>query len=519
MKRDTWGSKIGVVLAAAGCAVGLGNFLRFPGVVAQNGGGAFMIPYFIAFLFLALPLCWMEWAMGRFGGQFGHGNAPGVFDEIGGRKNKALKYMGILGVIGALGIFFYYVVIESWTFAYSVFALLGNYGKISDPGQMSAFFNNYVSGEGPYFNSRWPAYICFLVTFACNFLIVCRGVSKGIEKFCKIAMPLLFIMAVFLMVRIFTLDAPIRPEWDVNKALGFLWNPDFSVLKSGRVWLEAASQVFFSTSVGIGVLLTYATYLKKDDDAVLPATTSIFLNEFAEIVLGASIVVPAAFLFFGPAGTEEAVQGGTFSLAFKTTPLIFNQMAGGPIVGFAWFFLLFIAGVTSVVSILQPSVAFLEDELGFDRKRSIILLVIIGFIVAHLVIFGDGVLDEMDFWFSIFGLPMFALLETIVFLFAMKPQKGWEEIKRGSSLKLPEWFKYIVCYVAPLFLLCILVSWLCTDGWKTIIMKKEVDGVLVPLYTAKQLPWVIATRIFYFTLVGGFCWLVHIAWKAKGKQK
>lgn len=514
-KRDVWSSRIGVVLAAAGCAIGLGNFLRFPGVAARNGGGAFMIPYFIAFLFLALPLCWMEWAMGRFGGRQGHGSAPGVFDTVGDRRRPWLKYLGVLGITGALGIFFYYIYIESWTLAYSVFALTGRYAAIDTPEGMGKFLGSYLSGSGGFFESRLSAYVFFLVTFASNFWIVYHGISRGIERFCKVAMPLLFVVAVVLVLRVFTLGAPVQPEWTLDRALGFLWNPDFAALKSGRVWLEAAGQVFFSTSVGIGVLLTYATYLKTRDDVLLPSTTASVLNEFAEVVLGGSIVVPAAFLFFGPDGTAQAVEGGTFGLAFRTTPLIFNHMAGGAWIGFAWFLLLFIAGATSAVSILQPSIAFLEEEFGFNRKRCVAAIGLLCFAVAHLAIFGDGVVDEMDFWFSSFGLPMFGLFEALVFVFCLGPRRGWEEMHHGSALRLPGIFKPVVFFVTPLFLFSILAGWFATDGWKTILMKKVVDGKLVPLYSGAQLPWVLATRLLYLALIAFSCYLIRMAWKRR----
>ena len=513
--RDAWGSRIGVVLAAAGSAVGLGNFLRFPGVAARNGGGAFMIPYFVAFLFLALPLCWMEWCMGRYGGRFGHGSAPGVFDAVSGRRRPWIKYLGVLGITGALGIFFYYIYIESWTLAYSVFAITGRYASVETPDCMGAFLSSYLSGGGDFFQSRLPAYGFFLMTFAVNFWVVYHGISHGIERFCKIAMPLLFLTAIVLVIRVFTLGAPVNPEWTLDRALGFLWNPDFSALKNGRVWLEAAGQVFFSTSVGIGVLLTYATYLKANDDVLLPSSSASFLNEFCEVVLGGSIVVPAAFLFFGPEGTAQAVEGGTFGLAFRTTPLIFNHMAGGAWVGFVWFVLLFVAGITSSVSILQPSVAFLEEEFGFNRKRCVIVIGLLCFVVAHLAIFGDGVVDEMDFWFSSFGLPMFGLFEALVFVFCFGPKRGWRELHIGSSLRLPTFFKPIMIFVTPIFLFVILAGWLVTDGWQTIIMKKWVDGKLVPLYSEAQVPWVIATRLLCLAMIALTCFFIHRAWKKR----
>ncbi len=328
-KRETWAGRFGVVLAAAGSAVGLGNFLRFPGVAAQNGGGAFMIPYFFSLLFIALPLCWMEWSMGRLGGSYGHGSASGVFDVLTGHRKPWAKYLGVMGIVGGLGIFFYYVYIESWTLGYSVFALTGKYAAIDSPEEMGRFLDSYLGGGEEYFKTLWPAYIFFIITFAANFAILYNGISGGIERFCKFAMPLLFLVAVILVCRVFTLDAPVNPEWNLSEGLGFLWNPDFSALRSARVWLAAAGQVFFSISVGIGTLLTYASYMKSRDDVLTASTTSAFLNEFAELVLGASIVIPAAYMFFGPTGTTDAVAGGTFGLAFKTTPLIFKGMSGG----------------------------------------------------------------------------------------------------------------------------------------------------------------------------------------------
>jgi len=512
--RDAWGSRIGVVLAAAGSAVGLGNFLRFPGVAAQNGGGAFMIPYFLALVFIALPLCWMEWTMGRYGGAYGHGSAPGVFDVLTRHQRPMLKYFGVMGIVGGLGIFFYYVVIESWTLAYSVFALTGRYAAVDSPAGMGAFLESYQSGDGVFFNSRLPAYGFFVATFAVNFTILYHGVNRGIERFCKVAMPLLFLCAVVLMVRVFTLGTPVRPEWNINAGLGFLWNPDFSALKSAKVWLAAAGQVFFSLSVGIGTLLTYASYMNRKDDVLTASSTSAFLNEFAELVLGASIVIPAAFIFFGPAGTTEAVAGGTFGLAFKTTPLIFKGMTGGPLVGFAWFFLLFIAGCTSSVSIIQPALSFLEDEFGFNRRRCIIVLGGVTFIFANLAIFGREVIGEMDFWFSSLGLPLFGLIEAVVFVGFFGMERGWNELHRNALIRLPRFLRFVMCWCTPVFLSLILASWLVTDGWKTILMIKVVERQWQPLYADDAFYWVLATRIALLGLFALTCWLVRCAWNS-----
>jgi hypothetical protein len=164
---------------------------------------------------------------------------------------------------------------------------------------------------------------------------------------------------------------------------------------------------------------------------------------------------------------------------------------------------------------LQPGIAFLEEEFAFNRKRVILIVGGITFVAAHLVIFGDGVLDEMDFWFNSFGLPMFGLIEVCMFIFVLGPDRGWEELHHGSAYRLPRLFKWIMVYVTPLFLFAILAGWLVTDGWKTLLMIKIVDGAYAPLYTPSQVPWVIMTRLFALALVVGTGILVRVAWKRR----
>lgn len=516
-ERESWATKFGIVLAVAGSAVGLGNFLRFPGMAAQNGGGAFLIPYFIAFLVLGLPICWIEWTIGRYGGRFSHGSAPGIFDAVCGRRPWA-KYVGVLGVLGPLGIAFYYIYIESWTLAYSTFSILGRYAAIEQPREMGAFLGEYLGGGGAHFPGIGVAYAFFLVTFVLNFTIIYRGLTRGIEAFCEFAMPMLFVAGVVLMIRVLTLGAPLaeHPDWSVTAGLGFLWNPDFSRLASGEVWLKAAGQIFFTLSVGIGVILTYSSYVRARQDIALSSLTASSMNEFAEIVLGGSIVIPAAVCFFGVAGAQEATQGGIFGLGFTTMPLVFNRMPGGEIFGFYWFLLLFVAGVTSSISLLQPAVSFLEEELGIRRRPAILGVGALCFAVCHLVIFGPGVIDEMDFWFSSFGLPLFGLIEVLIFIFVFGADRGWAELHRGAAIRIPRVFKFIARYVTPVYLGAVLVFWLVTDGWQTVIMRRlAADGTLVARYTAEQLPWVWGTRLLCLGLVAAACGLVRLAWARK----
>ncbi|MDD4894178.1 MAG: sodium-dependent transporter [Candidatus Omnitrophica bacterium] len=512
-KRDSWGSRLGIIMAVAGSAIGLGNFLRFPAKAASNGGGAFMIPYFVSLFLLGIPLMWIEWTLGRYGGGFEHGTAPGIFHSI-WQKNRFIKYFGIIGIFGPLVIFIYYTYIESWTLAYSFFALIGKYGNLTDQSAMQGFLRGFQGLENnQHFNGLGPAYLFFLITFILNIWVIYYGIKGGIERLCKWAMPLLFIFGLILMVRVFTLGAPdlTKPDWNIVNGLGFLWNPDFSALKSAKVWLEAAGQVFFTLSVGIGVILTYASYLSKGDDVVLSGLTASSTNEITEVILGGSIIIPAAFVFFGPQNIQEIARSGVFNLGFVTMPLVLNKLPLSAIFGFIWFALLFLAGVTSSVSLAQPAVAFLEDEFDISRKKAVMIFGAVTFILCQAVVFflGNGVVDELDFWGGTFFLVLFATIEIILFAWIFGMEKAWDEIHRGADMRVPRIYKFIIKYVTPLFLFSILGIWFWQE-WIPIIFMKNIS--------LGSRPFIFGTRIGLLLIFLTLAILVKIAWKRKRAQ-
>ncbi len=511
--RDAWGSRLGVIMAVAGSAVGLGNFLRFPAKAASNGGGAFMIPYFVSLFLLGIPLMWIEWTLGRYGGGFEHGTAPGIFHSI-WQKNRFIKYFGVIGIFGPLVIFIYYAYIESWTLAYSFFALFGKYSKLADQAAMQSFLHGFQGLEkNRYFSGLAPAYIFFLITFILNIWVIYYGIKGGIEKLCKWALPLLFVFGFVLLFRVITLGTPdiTKPGWNIFNGFGFLWNPDFSALKSAKVWLEAAGQIFFTLSVGIGVILTYASYLSKGDDVVLSGLTATSTNEFAEVILGGSIVIPAAFVFFGPVNIQSIANSGVFNLGFVTMPLILNKLPLAEIFGFIWFALLFLAGITSSISLAQPAVAFLEDEFNIDRKRAVIIFGIIAFLLCQPAIFflKNGVVDELDFWGGTFFLVVFATIETILFVWVFGMENAWDEIHKGADMRIPKIYKFIIKYITPLFLLAILGMWLKQEWWDIIRLK----GV-----SADNLGFILGTRVGLALIFIALAVLVKIAWRRKRIQ-
>ena len=512
-QRQRWGSKLGVILAVAGSAVGLGNFLRFPVQAAQNGGGAFMIPYFISFLLLGIPLMWIEWTAGRFGGGFEHSTAPGIFHSM-WEKNRFIKYFGVIGIFGPMAIFIYYTYIESWCLAYGVFSIIGKYQGCTTQAAMENFLHAFQGLEAnQHFQGLWAAYLFFVITFILNVTVVYYGIKGGIERLCKFAMPALFIFAFLIMIRVLTLGAPdaSRPSWNALNGLGFLWNPDFSALKDSKVWLAAAGQMFFTLSVGIGVILTYASYLKKTDDVALSGLSAASTNELAEVILGGSIIIPAAFAFFGPHGIIEVAKGGAFNLSFVTMPIILQNIPSGAIFGFLWFIMLFLAGVTSSVSLAQPAIAFLEDEFDINRKRAAWIFGIVTFILCQPAIFflGRGVVDELDFWAGTFCLVLFATVECIVFAWVFGIDKAWEQMHHGAMMRIPKAYKFIIKYITPLFLLFILSFWFIQHGLPTIMMK----GV-----EPQNRPFILGTRLGLLLIFTTLCIMVKIAWR-KRKMK
>ncbi len=508
-KRDSWSSRLGVILAVAGSAVGLGNFLRFPGQALFNGGGAFLIPYFIALFLVGIPLMWIEWTAGRYGGIFGHGTAPGIFHSL--WKNRFIKYFGIIGIFGPIVIFIYYLYIESWLLAYSFFSLTGSLFQ-SDSAKI---FNDYLNGG--VISNGWrlltsSAFIFLFLTFLFNIRVIFKGISGGIEKLSRIAMPLLALLGIILAVRILTLGTPdpALPQNSVWNGLGYLWNPNWSMLKDAKVWLAATGQIFFTLSVGIGVILTYASYLKRDEDIALSGVTSVFTNEFFEIIIGSSIVIPAAFVFVGPQKIFEVAQS-IFSVVFITMPGFFATIPFGQFFSFLWFMLLFIAALTSSVSILQPAMAFMEDEFDLSRKKATFILLCTTFILSlpSMLFFDHGVVDELDFWGGTMGLIVFALIETILFVWIFGEDRAWDELHQGAKLKIPKIYKFIMKYITPGFLIIILGSWL-KQYWGPVILMQSVP--------AQNYAYILGIRIMLAVMFFVLALAVKVAWKKKKRQ-
>jgi NSS family neurotransmitter:Na+ symporter len=509
--RDSWGSRIGVILAVAGSAVGLGNFLRFPVQAVENGGGAFMVPYIIALLVLGIPLSMVEWSLGRYGGRHEHGGGPGVYNRLTHGRPWA-KYLGVITIAIPMLIVFYYLYIAGWALAFSFFSISGTWNQAIASQEMGPFLASFIgAAENQYFSGPWTAIAIFLLVFAINYFILYKGISKGIEALAKYGMPILLVMGIVLAVRVLTLGTPnpAHPDWNVNNALGFMWNPDWSRLVEAKVWIAAAGQIFFTLSVGMGCIMTYASYLKPKDDVALSSVTAASTNEFAEVILGGSVAVVASAVFMGVAGAQAVAEQGAFNLGFVTMPYIFAMMGGTGVLGFLWFFLLFIAAITSSVSLIQPLITFFKDELDMSHGRALVVTMLINLLVTGFIIMtiAHGTLDEMDFWAGTVMPVVSGLIMVLLYVLYLKVEKGWDELHHGALIRIPTVFKYIIKYVTPLYLILILGVWLYQDWLPLMLMKDK---------SPEQIAWLWGTRVI---IVGFFIFLAVLVYQAGKRGK
>lgn len=471
--KEAWGSRVGLILAIAGNAVGLGNFLRFPVQAVQNGGGAFIIPYLISFLIMGIPLLWVEWGIGRFGGTLGHHSTPFIMDSM--AKGRLWKYIGVFGIFANIAIASYYCYIESWTMSYVLHSVLGTFNGMSQQ-QVSQFFDNYLNVTMSTTGIPYEAITFFVFCLILNTWILSRGIQGGIEIAAKIAVPLLIVFGLFLVFKAFTLQAGEQGAiYDGFVGMNFLWTPQFDSLANPKVWLAAAGQIFFTLSVGMGSIQCYASYLKGREDIALNSMSAGWMNEFVEVVLGSSIVIPIAIGYFGIDKVVELVKQGGFGLGFRALPFLFTQWGHliGAIAGVAFFGLLFFAGITSSLAMGTPIMGFLQDEFKWKRKSSAIAfglsILIMG--LPTVIFFQKGVFDEYDYWGGTVSLVVFAMFEVILFSWVFGIEKGWEEIKKGADLKIPIIYKYILKYVTPIILIIIFLSSLLRpagDNWSQI---------------------------------------------------
>ena len=447
-ERENFGSRMAVIMAFAGSAIGLGNIWRFPYLVGQDGGAAFVIIYVIATLLISLPIFFAESIVGRRSGK----NCRGAFIDLG--KGTAWPYLGFLMVFTPLWIVSYYSVVGGWSLEYLVQALRLDFVHTS-PEAMSGSFERFIS--------RTWAPLAFHLTFlAITVAIVALGVKSGIEKFSKICLPVLFVLVVLIAVYSLTLPG-------AQKGVAYLFKPDFSKLTI-RSCLDALGQSFFSLSLGMGIIITYSSYVSKKENLMVSGAGTAISDLLFAILAGVAIM-PAVFA----AGIEPGSGPG---LIFDTLPYIFSQLGLempwiSSIAAILFFVTILFAALTSSVSLIEVGVAYLTEERGFKRGWACVLLfAVTGLLgglcslsfgpLADVKVFGMGFFDLFDTLASNVLLTIGGLLVVLFVGWKMPKEDVFDEFTNGGTKKRNvRWFNFfyfLIRYVAPVGVAVLFVS-------------------------------------------------------------
>lgn len=430
--RESFGSKFGIIAATAGSAVGLGNIWRYPYVVGENGGAAFILIYLCIIIGIGIPVMLSELAIGRRAQL----NVYGSFRKL--APNRPWYLIGLMGVVAAFMILAFYTVVAGWTLEYLYQSFIGGFhNKTAE--ELGNMFNGFIG------SSARPL-VWFFVFMGLTAFIVAAGVKNGIEKSTKIMMPLLFVLLLVLIIRSITLP-------DAGKGISFIFKPDFSKI-TAETFLIALGQAFFSLSIGMGTLVTYGSYIQKGDNLASTALSVVVTDTLVAVLAGIAIF-PAVFSFGIPTGSGPG-------LAFITLPNIFEQMPGGTIFSVMFFLLLGVAALTSTISVLEVIVAFFVEELKMKRGAATwlatlsvsvlgVFCVLSTSTMADYKIFGKTVFELMEYSTANVLLPLGGLLIVIFVAWFFGRDKAKEELSNNGTLKaryIPL-FLFIIKFVAP----------------------------------------------------------------------
>jgi NSS family neurotransmitter:Na+ symporter len=430
--RDGFGSRLGVIAAAAGSAVGLGNIWRFPYVTGENGGGAFLLVYVLFILVIGVPVMLSELALGRRSQR----NALGAFKKL--APGTWWHIIGMMGIAAAFFILAFYTTVSGWTLEY-LFLSIGNSFEGQSKEELNVTFEEFRNNG--YLPLLWQ--LMFMLFTA---LIVYKGIKNGIEKYTKLLMPALLLIIIVLGIRAVTLPGS-------GAGLTFLFQPDFSKINADVV-LQALGQAFFSLSIGMGALITYGSYIKSNEDLGKTAF-SVTLTDTLVAVLAGVAIFPAVFAF----GIEPQSGPG---LVFITLPMIFQEMTGGYFFALIFFVLLVIAALTSTISVLEVVVAYVSEELNMSRRKATILsagsISVLGILctlsqgpMPEIHIGNRNLFDILEFASANIMLPLGGLLIVLFAGWYMKREDLYDEISNKETLKIHLIWAYyfIIRFLAP----------------------------------------------------------------------
>lgn len=436
-KRATFASKIGVVAAAAGSAVGLGNIWRFPSQTADGGGAIFILVYIGCILFFGIPLMVSEFLVGRAS----RANTAGAYHKL--APGTQWKWIGRLGVLTGFVIMGFYMVVCGWTLVYFFQSLSGHLAGVTD------FSANFMALQGnPTKQIVWMVIFTFLTAF-----FILSGVKKGIEQSAKIMMPLLFLLLIILAVRAITLDGAAQ-------GLNFLFKPDLSHVKS-TVFLDAMGQAFFSLSLGMGCMITYGSYF-NDRTPLVKTSVQVSVLDTLVAVLAGVVIFPAAFALTTNPGTivDDLVAGGP-GLLFITLPELFNQMPGSMIWSAFFFCLLALAALTSTISLMEVVTVYIHEEYRISRRKSTLLVTAGVIILGAFSSFSSSFFNFLDVSSAKFMLPIGGFFISLFVGWYLDQKLVYAQLTNDGKLKFGIGFLktyiFLLRYVAPIAILAIFI--------------------------------------------------------------
>jgi NSS family neurotransmitter:Na+ symporter len=427
--NDKWNSKVGFVMAAIGSAVGLGNLWRFPYVAASHGGGAFLLPYFFAIITAGIPILMLEYTIGKTY----RGGSPAAFARI----NKKFEWLGWIQVMISFVIFVYYLAIVVWTLSYCVFSVNQAWGN--DPKGFFVKFLGVTDSAHHLGGIQTNLLIPFIIVWVIAAFAMYRGISRGVEQICRIGLPVLLILTVVLVVRGVTLP-------NASAGLEYMFKPQWNMLKDPNVWVAAYGQIFFSLSIAFGIMISYSSYLPKEEDVVNSAFITATANHGFEIFAGIGVFSILGFMAGSQGVPVEKVASQGVGLAFMVFPQAISELpAMKGLIGVCFFGALFVAGITSLISISQVVITGIEGKFDFkSHKRATTIVLIPAIAVSLLFVTGAGlnILDIMDAFVNNVGLAFSGLLELFLLMWLSKPEKFRMLANEYSNFSVGKWWTY-----------------------------------------------------------------------------
>ena len=440
-KRSTFSGKLGYVLSAAGASVGLGNIWRFPYLAAKYGGGIFLLIYILLALTFGYTMIIAESAIGRMTRK----SPVGAFKSFG--KSKWISFGGWINAIIPVLIVPYYSVIGGWVIKYLLEYVKGNSSSLAQDGYFSEFISIGFYTE-----------ICFIIFCLITLIIIYAGVRNGIERVSKFMMPILIVLS--LIISIYSVTRPGAMEgvkyFLVPNPKNFSW---MSVV-------AAMGQMFYSLSIAMGILITFGSYMKKDI-SIEDSTRNVEVFDTAIAIMAGLMIIPAVFAFSG--GNPDTLQAGP-ALMFITIPKVFENMGLGTAIGILFFLLVLFAALTSSIALTESAVSTFEDEIGWSRKKSTVLVGVIMIVLGSLSSLGYGplafvkiigmqFLDFFDFLTNSVMMPIAALMTSLLVARVVGVKKIEEEIIHGeNAFRRKKIFAVMIKYLCPIFVLIILIS-------------------------------------------------------------